>query len=334
MSDLTEAEANKLFNQASKALRESDGIKLSELMDAEVSEEETPTVETPADEPETPDDKDGVTNDTPPDGKAEKTDDDDDKAKPEPTELDKLREQLEKVSKENHSLRSQAGRVPHVQRKIQELDKKLEELEKLRTSPSSQPSTKIEPKVQEMLKGIGATDPDLADAIAKAIMEATNGVAAGLLDQDKASIVAQRQAVSEEYQQEEANRLLEMYPNAPEVFKSSHWADWKKEQPPGIIRLAGSDNADDVSYAFQKYAADMAIKYPELAKPAEDKGKSPVLSDAATVQAQQVEAERLRRMKTTANVGSTPAAGKVGLPDDPDALFKKFSEEIRKERTG
>lgn len=345
MADLTEAEVQRLFNQTSKALREDDSEKLSTLMSEEAPEEEAPTeevpatteevIETPEDKPEDSDSKDEEeAKPAPSDKKTEQPTEPKDEAKPEPTELDKLKEQLEKLSRENHSLRSQAGRVPHVQRRIKELDKKLEELEKNRTSPSSQPSAKINARVAELLSGVKETDAELADAIAKAIEAATGGVDESVLTGQIDNIKLVRQQELESYREVEVARLLEMYPNAPEVVSSPSWTEWKNEQPLGIQRLADSDNADEVSFAFQKYATDMVAKHPELAKVEDKKTEEVVVEQKPSEEAQKVETERQRKKQTSVVIGSTSAPAKVGVPDDQEALFNKFSEQIRKERTG
>lgn len=338
-TELTDQEAQKLFNATSAAIRDNDTEKLDNLAVApttEIKEEVTPPVNPPLEKAEDVDDKDKDT--TPPlDDKtpAEKKDDEENKDTPaEKTELEKLQETLATLSKENHALRSQAGRVPHVQRRLQELDKKLEELNKAHTSPSSQPSAKVTAKVEEILKGIKETDPELAKAVALAIASATDEVAGDVTSREIASLQSQRETELSQYRDAEAQRFLEMYPNAAEVVKAPSWIEWESKQSPGIRKLCGSDNADDLSYAFEKYAADMVKQHPELAA----KVGTPPAPDAAAAEAsekaKQVEAERLRKKETAANISSPAGAGKVTLPDDPAALFKKYSEEIRKERTG
>lgn len=124
-----------------------------------------------------------------------------------------------------------------------------------------------------------------------------------------------------------------MYPNAREVFQDPNWAAWKQGQSKGIVNLADSDNADDVSYAFQKYAADMATKYPDLAKQTTEPVKQAVV-DPNVEKAEQIEAERKRKKESAVTIGSPNAAGKVDMPSDAQALFEKFSSEIRKQRLG
>lgn len=338
-TEMTDSEAQKLFNQVSKSLQNADSEKLSELMEQEAPLEEAPIEEVKPEEAEEsveqPEDDDGKEEVTPPEEKAEEAGEEKKEEVAEPDELTKLREQLAKVSKENHALKSQAGRVPHVQRKLQELDKKLEEIAKLRASPSSQPSAKIKPKIDDLLKGVKSTDPELADAIAAAIAEATDGLAADSLTNEEKTLRLIRDNEHQTYQDLEANRLLEMYPNAPDVFASSSWAEWKSTQSPRMQGLATSDSADDVATAFELYARDMMAKHPELAAKTEvAKEETPAAKSAEALKAEQIETERKRKKETSANVQNPSAPGKVGMPDDPEALFKKFSEQIRKERTG
>lgn len=355
MNDLTEAEAAKLFNDTSKALRENDPNKLTELMEQKEPEEALPIEEEKtADEPEKeapqdelddkesekPDaDKASDKKDDVPDPSA-KTDQEPEKKEEakakELTEAETLKLQVEKLSKENHGLRSQAGRVPGIQRKLKDLDKKLEELRSQQTSPSSQPSTKIKPKVLDLLKGISDTDPELANAIATAIAEATDGAASDALAKDIEQVEFLRNTEAKTYQDAEAQRLLEMYPNAPEVFKSTSWTEWKAGQTVGWQRMAESDSADEVADAFEKYAKDMITKHPELAPKVETPKEEPTskVDAEATERARKIEEERRRKKETAANVSNPSAAGKVNIPDDPIALFNKYSEEIRKQRTG
>lgn len=340
MPELTAAEAQKIFNQTSKALHDNDPVKLAEVMESQPDEEQvTNEPEVPAEEPETPDDSSKEVpakeeSEAAPPEKAEEPAKEE-PAKEEQGELDKLREHVANLERANHALRSQAGRVPHVQRKLKEYDKKLDELSQKLTSPSSQPSTELQKTLQQVLKGVEGADAELAKAIADAVLAATESQAKDSITKERDQLKFLRDQEVQTHQLDEANRLLELYPNAPEVFASEGWKKWKTEQPPGIRRLAEGESAEDVSFAFEKYAKDMIALYPALAK-VEDKvvaTASPVTDDAAE-RAKQVETERQRKKATAVTVANPTASGKVDLPDDPQALFNKFAEQIRKERTG
>lgn len=337
MTNEVDFDPNKLFNEISTAIRADDGNKLSELTTTPAleKEEEPLKVELPVKEEEQPEETKEEEEKSPPEddkaGKTEEETEEEDEKVVEKSELDLLKEQLDRVTKENHNLKSQAGRVPHVQKRLRELDKKLEELERKSTSPSSQASEKIKPQVDAILKGIRETDAELADSIAKAIAVATEGVAAESLTKEKETLSFLRQQELEQHQEMEAQRLLDMYPNAPEVFQSKHWSDWKSQQSAGILGLANSDSADDVALAFEKYAKDMQAQYPEVFK-SEEKASTPPASGDAAEKARQIEEERLKRRSTAASIGSPNAAGKVAVSDDPQALFERYVKEIRKSR--
>lgn len=333
MSDsLTEKEAQVLFNATSKAIREQDPEKLSVLYADKQPpvEEVTPVEETPAQEEEPVVKTEDKTEDTPLD-KAEEPVEKKEPEKEEPSELEILKADLKKLATENHALRSQAGRVPHVQRRIKELDAKLEAITK--ASTSTQTSTKIEPQIQEALKGVRATDPELADAIAKAIIKATSEVATDAATKERETITMLRDQSETEYGEYEAQRLLQMYPNAVEVVTSDAWAEWKKAQSPGVVALAQSDNADDVSRAFQMYAADMVAMYPDLAK-ANKAVETPPPIKTESEQANKIEAERKRKQEASVNMNNPTTPTKVASPDDPRALFEQISADIRKARSG
>lgn len=333
-TELTDAEAQKIFREVQGAIRDNDTAKLDELLtapEADTEEVETPVeVEVPAEVPEveTPENDENSPQEEPAEEVEVGTED---KTVNEPDPLADMRKQLEKLSAENHALRSQAGRVPHVQRRLKELDEKLQALEKRSTSPSSRPSTALTPKIMEQLKGIKETDPELAETIAAAIAAATDGVTEEQYNREKEILTLSREEALKEYRQEQVNILLEEYPNAPDVFKSSHWKDWKKSQSAAVQTLANSDTAEDVIFAMNKYAEDMVRKYPELAKVNEQPAQAlPAANNAAA----KIEADRLRKKMTGATVTSPAAASKVQMNENPEQLFKMFSELAHKQRLG
>jgi len=332
--ELTEQQ---LFNQLSKAVAENDQDKIAELMAAEpIESESVETTEVPAEEAETPEVKEEVKEEEVPQEKepAEQTEEVvEEKVEVETkSELDVLKEKYEQALKDNHALKSQAGRVPHIQKRLKELDKKLEELDKRATSPSDQTSTKILTDVQAALKGLENTEPELAKQIAEAISAATKGVTQEQHVKEKENLQFLRDQQLNEYRDAEVERLLDMYPNAPEVFASPSWKEWKKDQSHSVRTLAESDSADDVAFVFEKYAEDMRRSYPEYFKQEE----KPAVEAAPAVneKAKQIEEERNRKKTTAVADRGGSAQPKVTVADDPDALFNKFFEQASKARLG
>lgn len=346
-NELSADDAQKLFNEVSQSIRSNDVLKLDELVEAKPVEG-NPSEEVPPaadDEPqeeetsqETPgsDEEEGTKETTPPaDEPAEVQPEE--KGKEEPEELATLRAQLEAIKKENHHLKSQAGRMPHLQSKVRDLDKKLEQLRAQLHSPSSQPSAKILPEVQKKLAKIRESDAELADAMEASIAAATDVAAREQIVAQISEIEAARKAEYEAYHKAEWSRLVEAVPNAQDIFKSPHWGKWKEGQTSAMQQLAGSDNADDVIFAIRRYEADMLEQYPELRQketpPAGGKTPEEIAAEAAE-KARQVEAARQQRRETSVVTGTPNAAAQTQQPSDAAALFKKFSEQIRKDRLG
>ena len=137
------------------------------------------------------------------------------------------------------------------------------------------------------------------------------------------------------YQDEQASRLLSLYPNAPEVFASPHWSEWKKRQPEHILKLAGSTSADAVAMAFDLYAKDMVALHPELAKKVEEVATTATTTDPAKNEAaNKLEQERLRKQKSEANLSTAKTGARASEPKDPQALFEHFSKQIAEEMKG
>ncbi len=341
-NELTEHDAQKLFQEVSQSIRSNDTLKLDELIDVKPVEGNPEEVTTPpADEPvetetppETPASDEGTQGEETPSGD-EPTEEVPEKEKAKtPDELATLKEQLDGLKKENHHLKSQAGRMPHVQSKVKELDKKLEELRKQLSSPSSQPSTKIKPEVQKKLEKLKASDPELAELMEETLGLASDGVARELLTAQISQIEADRTAEYEAYHKAQWETLVQEVPNAKDIFADRHWKEWKSKQSRAVQELAGSDEAEDVIFAIKRYEQDMLAMYPELAKKKDEQSPAPTPDPEAAERAKQVEAARQQKQAKSVVPNSPNAAAQVSSPSDAMSLFKKFSEEIRKERLG
>lgn len=330
MSDLTQEEANKLFSEVSEAMQKEDSSKLSSLLAQESPEEqEPPESDTPADEPEHTEvdtteveSHDEVEDDKPAAVVAG------DKKKDDEDPIATLRAEIEELRKTQHTLSSQAGRVSSLQRRLAQYDKQLADLSK---STSSQTVEKVKPKVDEALKDLDITDPALAQTLRAVMEQALSGVAGETTTKEIERIRSLRDEEYSLYQEEQTTALLSKYPNAKEVFSSPHWAEWKRSQPKHILDLAGSDSAEAVSMALELYRSDMIRQHPELAK-GRDTANAP--EPPVNERAQQIEEERKRKQQNSANLDSGKPPVRSKDPADAEALFKKFSEDIRKEITG
>ena len=349
-TELSEKEANKLFMEISGALKEGDTVKVDELFvnstvedepkpvddedDSALSEEDsTPNAKSEDEEVDVGDDSDEDAD--PPEGADGNPADEDgkDELAALKSQIAELKKEREKADREIHHFRSQAGRMKAISRDMKKYDERLEELQRQLASPSNRPSAAVLGKVKEKFKSIEDIDPELASILESALGDALVGIETDNLNREKETISLLRQREIEDYETAEADRLLQMYPNAAEVFNSPAWKEWKQEQPKGIVALAESSSADEVATAFRLYSDAMLAKYPELATGGTKQGETPAQKQPDP-KATQIEAERKRKREGAANVSSPNAQGKVGLPDDPNALFNKYYEQIRKERFG
>lgn len=335
---LTPTEADKVFNQMRSAMSASDTDKLNSLFETneeleqvqeepekQKSEELEQSTSEEDESTQTTKEEDELPETNSPTEVAEEVDENKGK---EPDELSKLKEQLTKYQKENQALKSQAGRVPFVQRQVSELTKKLEQLTNAAT-PSNLPSTKLTEKLKDKLKVISDTDPELAKAIIDSIATASDEVASDNIQRNQETLTLFRDMNLEEQKAAEMHSLLEEYPNAPEVFASDTWKSWKKTQSEGVQRLAGSGLAKEVSLAFELYAKDMMAQYPDLATPKVEE-KQPTQN----TQAAKVAEVREQRKASTTNVRTPSAPAKVSQPDNPELLFQQMYDEIRKKNNG
>ena len=343
-TELSEKEASNLFMEISGALKEGNTVKVDELFDnATVQKTEEPTdgegnpATTTVEEPEKSlkeeeanTEKSDGNNTNPPNGADGGSDDSVDDITALKAQIEQLKKEREKTDREIHNFRSQAGRMKALTRDMKKYDERLEELQRQLASPSNRPSATVLSKVKEKFKSIEDIDPELASVLESALGDALLGIETDTLNREKETISLLRQREIEEYETAEAERLLQMYPNAAEVFSSPAWQQWKQEQPKGIVALAESNSADEVATAFKLYSDAMLAKHPELLQSSQPAQSAPQPDPKAT----QIETERKRKLEGAANVPSSNAQGKVGLPDDPNALFNKYYEQIRKERFG
>lgn len=317
---MTTPNDNDLFNEISKAMQDDDSVKLSSLLAQETPEEEEqpeedtladePEVETTEDEQDEPSDEDGE--------EVEDTTKDEDP-------LSAMQREIAELRKSQQSLSSQAGRVPSLQRKLAEYDRQLADLKKNATSDKT--SDKVKPKLDEALKDLEDTDPALAAAIRNAVGGALSEVDTGSSAREIARIESLRETEYAEYVEAQKEVLLTTYPNVSDVFASDSWKTWKKEQPKHVLELAGSDSAEAVIMALDLYKRDMLARHPEMATKQEG-------NKVVDERAQQIEESRKKQQRTAANLDSGKPPARSKGPSDPEALFKEYSESIRKELRG
>lgn len=246
-------------------------------------------------------------------------------------ELTKLREELSNRDKQIHQLKSDAGRVPALQRQLSEVNKKLQEMaSKPQTAASARENTRV---LSEKLAQIKEADPLLAEAVEEAIKAAVEPLRQEneqIQTKSQEFLKAQATREEEELLDRETAKLLQAVPNAAEVFAHPLWEEWKTRIPPNLMRLATSPYADEVMLAFEQFTKFVVNKHPELGTPAkkEEKVETPVqvVKDPA---AERLAAERDKKLKTPTPGSTGVVADKEAEPVDEAKLFAHFYKKAK-----
>jgi hypothetical protein len=238
-------------------------------------------------------------------------------------EVQKLKDERAQLE---HRVKSELGRVPYLQRKVEELSRQTSQPP---TPPvGSTAATKTSGKFAERLARAREVDPDLADLFEAAIEE----ISAPLREELTNEVHQTKQAIAdkeyEELWQREKAKLLQQVPQADEVFKHPMYKQWKSEIPENLLRLSSSVYADEVVIALEQFAKYVALQSPETpASPQAPVAPAPVDTTASD----KLAADRARKLSSGAPSTSAPAPrGGTGIPEDPDALFNYITDKIRK----
>jgi hypothetical protein len=324
-SQTTEKTEQELFELTSQAL--ADGKDLNEVLrnvsvaepdstegEGESNQQEAP----PAEEPEGTEGEGTEGTENPEENKETPP------ASPEETPEDRVKRLEQERAQLEHRLRSDAGRVAALQRKVDDLLRAQAAPAKEPSKPAQEPSV-AKTKFDEKLAKARELDPDLADlmeALREDAIEKANSLVTNKVSQTEEIL---RQREEQEVFAREKARLLEMVPQADEVFRNPAWRQWKESQPPKILALASSMDADEMYLAMQKFAADMQRDYPDLypAQPAT------AASTPASPAAVKVATDRARKLAA----GTPPSAGVAakqgkGTPQTEEELFELVSKQI------
>lgn len=240
-------------------------------------------------------------------------------------EIQKLKDERAQLE---HRVKSELGRVPYLQRKVEELSRQT-------SQPLTAPvkdavaATKTSGKFAERLAQAREVDPALADLLEAMAEE----IATPLREELTNEVTQTKQAIADkEYTalwQSEKAKLLELVPQADEVFKHPLYKQWKDEIPENLHRLASSVYADEVVIALEQFAKYAATQAPSA--PVTEPQQTPTVNQAIIETAAKVTADRARKLASgsTSTTASPPRQG-TGVPEDPEALFNYLTDKIRK----
>ena len=228
-------------------------------------------------------------------------------------------------------MKSELGRLPHLQRKVDELSRQLSapRTEPTKAEPAATKTSVTAGKFAEKLAEARAVDPALAD-----LLEAMRDEIVTPLREELTNEVNQTKALFADKEQEqlwtnEKSKLLQMVPQADDVFKHPLYKEWKSTLPQNMYNLASSIYADDVVVALEQFSKYVAATNPELVTPPQETPAVPTKVDTST--ADKVAADRARKLNSTPpGTSAQSPKGGDGIPENPEDLFKYVTEKIRK----
>lgn len=255
------------FYALSKAMRENDFEAIDNLMKDPEGDTPAPVDDKPDETPAT-DDTAGDSTDTPEDNQATPADeageaDPNADAVPNTTEdtveakLAALQAKLDAALNENHRYKSDAGRVPSLQKRMADLEKRLNPPKDKAGSSDSSKTDVFDDESKRVLADLRENDPVMADHIEKLVGNTTGKLRQQFDERLREADEAELSQIAEDLERAEYDRLLTMVPYAPQVFQSPQWQQWKAHLRPADRAYAESSNADEVNAAIQWFSRDI-----------------------------------------------------------------------------
>lgn len=326
------------FDALATAMQEGKMDEVNRLMAVETQSEEaeTPPVEedTPAaDDKESKEEAPEATpeDDSESDTKTETPPEKSEEAAPAASTSSKDLETLEELRQKLHRAQSDAGRVPYLQRQLEELRREIRAT-KARGSEDATQGKKaapaggindvvLDPDTQKHIDDLKEIDPVLAATIertTKAAIFASNS----RVEQAVTTLTEEEQrAEDERFYIEQKSILAQKFPNHEAIFATPEWAEWKSRLTPGQRNLAESAYANEVEQAIYAFAADMQRLNPRPAAAAPTQN-----TEQEQEKPNEVKEARERKVSQAAETKSPTA--KTTTEFDPKKYFEEMYNDI------
>ena len=228
-----------------------------------------------------------------------------------PEELAALRQELQQ-------LRSSAGRVPALQSQLNQL---LREERIKKTAEAAKPVPKVEdPETAELraqIKELEGVDPTTAAILQKLLDKASPKQEAQQAPDIEELI---RKASDDARIEVEFERVVQVHPDAPDIFVHPSWQQWKSKLTPEQRAWAESDKAEQVSEALTAFK-----NYVNGVQPA------PVVQEQQPAPVVDVTQEaRQRKLKGSTSATPSTAIKGSSRPDD-ETMFNEFYAQALKD---
>lgn len=218
-------------------------------------------------------------------------------------------EELAALRAELQSLRSSAGRVPALQSQLSQLQRE----ERIRKTAAAAKPVVVEEdadvkELREQIKELEGVDPTTAAILQKLLDKQTPQQEAKQAPDIEELI---RTATEDARLEVEFERVVQVHPDAPEIFVHPTWATWKSSLTPAQRAWAESDKAEQVSEALTAFK-----NYVNGVQPAAVvEAQTPPVADVT----QEARKRKLEGSSTTSNT-----AIKGNTKQDDEAMFNEF----------
>lgn len=237
--------------------------------------------------------------------------------------------ETEQLKQEIHRLKSDAGRVPYLQRRMQELERELRATKArtvTATTSGDQSPAALPDKVKQRIEALREIDPDLADTL-EAMHTSLAQEARGAKAAVETLVQHDEEAAERQFFEEQRTLLLRDVPQADAIFATPEWKQWKENLTPGRRALTESGYAEEMVQAIYAFAADMKRLHgntaPASTSVVHSEGGDPNTTSTATQPVNNIVQEsRARKVQVAAEIKS-PAA-KASVAFDADAAFKEM----------
>lgn len=253
--------------------------------------------------------------------------------------------EVDQLKLELHRLKSDAGRVPALQRQLSQLQSELRAAQARSSSGNDNRKTDKDVELPESLKrkleSLREIDPEVASTMEE-MYRATAGKQPEEKPEDiRQSIMQEIEARREEeealrFQQEQLNILGQYVPRYAEVFALPQWRQWKDSLTPGQRAMAESPYAQDVITAINAFGQHMQATMNnnqgnvQNSQAASSGGGDPNANTNAVASGNsQVTDARHRKVEASPTVRSTAAKAETTV--DSSQLFREEYDRIAKQ---
>lgn len=250
-------------------------------------------------------------------------------------EVSTLKAQIEELRSQNHKYMSDAGRVPYLQRRLAELERQA------RAAPARQsPATtggnasisdedlknvELDPVTQKEIDDLKEVDPVVARTMERtakaAALIAQRRFEAALNERDNSS----REIEDSRFFEEQMSELTSQIPQAPQIFQTREWSEWKAGLTPGQRAMAESPYAVDVVRAIHAFAADMQARMGT-----QQQAPSGQSNTATPPEAQNQVAEARARKADSSPEVRNPSAKNTSDIDEDKLFSQMYTQEGKK----